>query len=205
MLKWIQLQLDPEIFNGIITKGQLLKFCGGKSAVDTASQSPSLLSPWIIMFYSGHLFHCTGQAQSPASPHSNLYARSHVAFNTYGVSGWSQFVERLNVEPRALVAGWVQCDAHRVLLQQRRQSLVHRQILVTLQMQQLQPPATKYWLNTQSKPEGHWTAHIFDNGWAIPTGAPWVGVTAILKVTNTKRQKSKSAKLRINNRKKTQT
>ena len=46
-------------------------------------------------------------------------------------------VEGEYVEPGALVAGGVQVHPHGVLLQQRRQPLVDRQVLVGLDVQQL--------------------------------------------------------------------
>ena len=48
-----------------------------------------------------------------------------------------ELVEGEDVEPGALVAGRVQRDPHGVLLQQRREALVHRQVLVRLEVQQL--------------------------------------------------------------------
>jgi len=53
------------------------------------------------------------------------------------VSVGPELVERQDVEPGALVAGGIQGDAHGVLLQQRGQLLVHRQVLVALDVQQL--------------------------------------------------------------------
>ena len=49
-----------------------------------------------------------------------------------------KFVEGRHVEPGPLVAGRVEVDAHGVLLEERRLTLVHRQVLVRLQVEQLQ-------------------------------------------------------------------
>jgi len=61
----------------------------------------------------------------------------HLVAHDHVVSDGAQLVEGLYVEPGALIAIGVQVDPHRVLLQQRRQPLVDRQILVGLQMQEL--------------------------------------------------------------------
>ena len=57
--------------------------------------------------------------------------------DAYTVTSGAEFIERLDVEPRSLVASQVQSNSHSILLQQRWKPLVHRQILVTLEMQQL--------------------------------------------------------------------
>lgn len=64
-------------------------------------------------------------------------ARTHARGPTHAVSDGAQFVERLDVEPGALVSGRVQHHPHGVLLQQSGKTLVHRQVLVALQVQQL--------------------------------------------------------------------
>lgn len=56
---------------------------------------------------------------------------------THAVSNGAQFVEGLDVEPGALVSGRVQHHPHGVLLQQGRKTLVHRQVLVALQVEEL--------------------------------------------------------------------
>lgn len=56
---------------------------------------------------------------------------------THTVPDGAQFVERLDVEPGALVSSCVQHHPHGVFLQQSRQTLVHRQILVALQVEEL--------------------------------------------------------------------
>lgn len=48
--------------------------------------------------------------------------------------------EGLDEEPGALVAGGIQGHPHGVFFQQRRQPLVHRQVLVALHVQQLEEP-----------------------------------------------------------------
>lgn len=53
------------------------------------------------------------------------------------VAGDAQLVEGEDVEPGALVARHVQRHPHGVLLKVRRQPLVHRQVLVALEVQQL--------------------------------------------------------------------
>lgn len=55
----------------------------------------------------------------------------------YIVSVGAQLPEGLDEEPRAFVARPVQRHPHGVLLQQRRQPLVHRQVLVALHVQEL--------------------------------------------------------------------
>ena len=72
---------------------------------------------------------------------SQLHVTRYKLSCTYTVSGWAKFIEWLYVEPRALIAGHIQRHPHRVLLQQRRQPLVHRQKLVALDMQQLDDAA----------------------------------------------------------------
>ena len=56
---------------------------------------------------------------------------------TYVVALAAELPEGLDVEPGALVARRVQGHPHGVLLQQRREPLVHRQVLVGLDVQQL--------------------------------------------------------------------
>ena len=49
----------------------------------------------------------------------------------------AQLVKRHDVEPAAFVAVRIQVDPHRVLLEQRGQTLVHRQELVGLEVEKL--------------------------------------------------------------------
>lgn len=56
---------------------------------------------------------------------------------TYIVSFTAELPERLDVEPGTFVPGWVQRNTHGVLLQERREPLVHRQELVTLDVKKL--------------------------------------------------------------------
>lgn len=56
---------------------------------------------------------------------------------TYIISFTTELPEGLNVEPGALVPGRVQRNPHGILLKQSRKTLVHRQILITLNVQQL--------------------------------------------------------------------
>lgn len=56
---------------------------------------------------------------------------------THAVSDGAQFVEGLDVEPGALVSCRVQHHPHGVLLKQSGQTLVHRQVLVALQVEEL--------------------------------------------------------------------
>lgn len=60
----------------------------------------------------------------------------------YIVSVGAQLPEGLDEEPGAFVARPVQCDPHGVLLQQSREALVHRQVLVALHVEELQKQAT---------------------------------------------------------------
>ena len=53
------------------------------------------------------------------------------------VANGAQLVERLHDKPRALAARAVQVDAHGVAFHVRRQFLVHREELVTLDVQEL--------------------------------------------------------------------
>jgi len=55
----------------------------------------------------------------------------------YFIARLSQLVEGVNVEPGALIARRVQWHPHGVPLQLGRQPLVHRHVLVTLQMKHL--------------------------------------------------------------------
>lgn len=56
----------------------------------------------------------------------------------YIVSVGTQLPERLDEEPGAFVSRPVQSDSHGVLLQQSRQPFVHRQVFITLHVEQLQ-------------------------------------------------------------------
>lgn len=56
---------------------------------------------------------------------------------TYTVSIAAELPEGLDVEPGALVPSWVQRNPHGVLLEQRRQTLVHGQKLVALNVEEL--------------------------------------------------------------------
>ena len=58
-------------------------------------------------------------------------------YSTYAVSDGAQFVERLNVEPRAFISSSIQSHTHRILLQQSWQSLIHGQLLIALQVEPL--------------------------------------------------------------------
>lgn len=55
----------------------------------------------------------------------------------YVVSVGPEFPEWLDEEPGSLVPRPVQRDPHGVLLQQRRQTFVHRQIFITLHVEKL--------------------------------------------------------------------
>lgn len=55
----------------------------------------------------------------------------------YVISVGAELPEGLDEEPGALVPRPVQRDPHGVLLQQRRQPLVHRQVFIALHVQQL--------------------------------------------------------------------
>ena len=67
--------------------------------------------------------------------HSSL-----ATLGTYTVPDGAQLVEGLDVKPGPLVPCLVQRHPHGVLLQQRRQPLVHRQVFVAFQMQELRTP-----------------------------------------------------------------
>lgn len=56
---------------------------------------------------------------------------------TYVISFAAELPERLNVEPGALVPRRVQRNPHGVLLEQSRETLVHRQVFVALNVQEL--------------------------------------------------------------------
>lgn len=56
---------------------------------------------------------------------------------TYIISFAAELPEGLNVEPGSLVPGRVQRNPHGVLLKQSRETLVHRQVLITLNVQEL--------------------------------------------------------------------
>lgn len=57
--------------------------------------------------------------------------------STHTVSQGPQLVEGLNVEPGTFVSSRVQRHSHGVFLQQRWQPLVHRQVFIAFQVQQL--------------------------------------------------------------------
>lgn len=57
---------------------------------------------------------------------------------TYIVSFTAKLPEGLNVEPGALVSSWVQRNPHGVFLKQRRQAFVHRQVLITFNVEELE-------------------------------------------------------------------
>lgn len=63
---------------------------------------------------------------------------------THAVSYGAQFVEGLNVEPGAFVSSRVQHHPHGVLLQQSGKTLVHRQVLVALQVEELAHRGEKF-------------------------------------------------------------
>lgn len=69
--------------------------------------------------------------------------------HAYIVARRAQLVERHHVEPGALVAVSVERHAHGVLLEQGRQPLVHSQILVALDVEQLDDTAVLYYLSDQ--------------------------------------------------------
>lgn len=69
--------------------------------------------------------------------HADAKERFIESGTTHAVSDGAQFVERLDVEPGALVSGRVQHHPHGVLLQQSGKTLVHRQVLVALQVEEL--------------------------------------------------------------------
>lgn len=56
----------------------------------------------------------------------------------YVVSIGAELPEGLDKEPGPFVARPIQCDSHGILLQQSRQTLVHRQIFVAFHVKQLQ-------------------------------------------------------------------
>lgn len=56
---------------------------------------------------------------------------------TYIISFTAELPERLNVEPGALIPGRVKRNPHGVLLKQSWKTLIHRQELVTLNVQEL--------------------------------------------------------------------
>ncbi len=56
---------------------------------------------------------------------------------THTVPDGAKFIEGLDVEPGALISSCVQHHPHGVLLQQSRQTLVHCQIFVALQVEEL--------------------------------------------------------------------
>lgn len=56
---------------------------------------------------------------------------------TYVISLAAELPEGLDIEPGTLVPGRVQRNPHGVLLQQSRETLVHRQELITLNVQEL--------------------------------------------------------------------
>lgn len=68
---------------------------------------------------------------------NELLPRAHERQMTHAVSNGAQFVEGLDVEPGAFVSGCVQHHPHGVLLQQGGKTLVHRQVLVALQVEEL--------------------------------------------------------------------
>lgn len=57
--------------------------------------------------------------------------------HAYIVTVGPQLPEGLDEEPGALVSRPIQGDSHGVLLQQSRQTLVHRQIFITLHVEKL--------------------------------------------------------------------
>lgn len=57
--------------------------------------------------------------------------------DTYIISFAAELPEGLNVEPGALVTGRVQRNTHGVFFQQSRETLVDRQVLVALDVQEL--------------------------------------------------------------------
>lgn len=63
------------------------------------------------------------------------HRRVHVM--THTVPDGAQLVEGLDVEPGAFITSSVQHHPHGVLLQQSRQTLVHCQIFVALQVEEL--------------------------------------------------------------------
>lgn len=74
---------------------------------------------------------CTGTSSQHTTPTTSAKVMTHA------VPDGAQFVEGLDVEPGALVSSCVQHHPHGVFLQQSRQTLVHRQILVALQVEEL--------------------------------------------------------------------
>lgn len=56
---------------------------------------------------------------------------------TYIISFTAELPERLDVEPGTFVPGRVQRNTHGILLQERREPLVHRQELVALDVKEL--------------------------------------------------------------------
>lgn len=63
------------------------------------------------------------------------HRRVHVM--THTVPNGAQLVEGLDVEPGAFISSSVQHHPHGVLLQQSRQTLVHCQVFVALQVEEL--------------------------------------------------------------------
>lgn len=56
---------------------------------------------------------------------------------TYIISFTAELPERLDVEPGTFVPGRVQRNTHGILFQERRETFVHRQKLVTLDVKEL--------------------------------------------------------------------
>lgn len=69
--------------------------------------------------------------------YSYLYCSYYKYRCTYIVSVGAELPEGLDEEPGAFVARPVQSDPHGVLLQQSGQTLVHRQVFITLHVEQL--------------------------------------------------------------------
>lgn len=57
---------------------------------------------------------------------------------TYIVSFTAELPEGLDVETGALISSWVQRNPHCIFLKQRRQAFVHRQVLITLNVEELE-------------------------------------------------------------------
>lgn len=66
------------------------------------------------------------------------HTKANTGLDTHTVSQGAQLVKGLDVKPGALVACRVQRHPHSILLQQGRESLIHRQVLIAFQVQQLE-------------------------------------------------------------------
>lgn len=68
----------------------------------------------------------------------------------YVVSIGTELPEGLDEEPGTFVPRPIQCDSHGILLQQSRQTLVHRQIFVALHVKQLRTESILGYVHSQN-------------------------------------------------------